>query len=397
MNNLLFLFNPDHDLAMANHDVNYMPPASARQFSSDLALFPAWYAGEQNAVLAPSAYNLIFLNSMRARFPKLASLLTEAEVAMTKDVDFKPWGWDSAVYKRFIQLGVPPKVLPTYEQLSLIREKSHRLQAVQLLKRLQFDQCCGESFYLTDLNRLKDYVESRTSCLLKAPLSGSGKGLYWCKGVFTSHISDWCRNVIRQQDGVVAEPLYDKMVDFSMQFYADMEGKVRFAGYSLFHTTINGSYDGNLLATDTEIESQLTEYIPLTLINKVCNALEKELSELIGGIYIGYLGVDMMICRSYDVYEYRLHPCVEINLRMNMGMASRIFYDHYVLPEQKGKLKVTYYSTNEQLQDEYHRMMDEHPLEMEDGRIAKGYLSLVPVTPRARYNVSVLVGHSASF
>lgn len=397
MKNVLFLFNPDHDLALANHDLNYMSPASARQFSTDLALFPVWYGGGENFVLAPSAYNLNFLNEMRMRFPKLASLLTEAEVAITKDICYAPWGWDSAVYKRLIQLGVPPRDLPTQERLDVIREKSHRLQAVELLKRLQFSHCCGESLYITELNELKEYVESRTACLLKAPLSGSGKGLNWCKGVFTPHISDWCRNVIRQQNGVVAEPLYDKVVDFSMQFFADVDGHIRFSGYSLFHTTGSGAYDGNLLTTDAEIEKRLVKYIPVTVIEEVRSALEKELTQLIDGDYMGYFGVDMMICRSYDALEYRLHPCVEINLRMNMGMSSRIFYDRYIQPGKKGILKVSYYATNDQLQEEHRRMLAEHPLEMEHGRITRGYLSLVPVTPRAKYSAWVWIDHSISF
>ena len=404
MRNKVFLFNPDHDLALANHDVNYMSPASARQFSADLAIFPAWYAGGLNKVLAPSAYNLNFLNEMRVCFPRLASLLTEAEVAMTSDVDYIPWGWDPAVHKRFIQLGVSSRTLPTQDQLTLIREKSHRLQAVELLKRLQFDQCCGESFYLTELDKLREFVETHTACLLKAPLSGSGKGLNWCKGVFTTHISDWCKNVMRQQGGVVAEPLYDKIVDLAMQFYADADGKVRFSGYSFFHTTSSGAYDGNLLATDDEIESRLIKYIPFKVLDEVRHALEKELSELIDGVYVGYLGVDMMVCAEAalqaslaDDIEYRLHPCVEINLRMNMGMASRIFYDNYVQLGKKGMLKVSYFNTSDQLQEEHKRMLAEYPLILENGKIAKGYLSLVPVTPRAKYGVWVLVDDSASF
>lgn len=398
------MFNPDHDLALANHDVNYMAPASARQFGSDLALFPVWYAGAQHAVLAPSAYNLTFLNEMRARFPRLASLLTEVEVATTPDVEYVPWGWDAAVYKRFIQLGASLRALPAQEQLTAIREKSHRRQAVQLLERLQFDRCCGQSSYLTEWSLLKAYVESRPSCLLKAPLSGSGKGLNWCKGVFTTHISDWCKNIIRQQGGVVAEPLYDKVVDFAMQFYADADGQVRFSGYSFFHTTAGGAYDSNLLATDDEIERRLTEYIPFGVLDQVRHALEYELSGLIDGVYVGYLGVDMMVCAeaalsdsSLGAAEYRLHPCVEINLRMNMGMASRIFYNQYVQPGKTGILKVSYYNSNDQLQEEHKRMTAGHPLVLERGRIVRGYLPLVPVTPRAKYGVWVRVDDSMSF
>lgn len=397
MRNRLYLFNPDHDLALANHDINYMPPASARQFSTDLAIFPAWYAGEGNAVLAPSAYNLLFLNAMRNYFPQLASLLTEVEVAMVRNTDFIPWGWDPAVYKRLIQLGVAPGELPTQGHLDLIREKSHRFQAVNILKRLQFEQCCGESYYMTALGDIRAYIESRTACLLKAPLSSSGKGLNWCKGLYTSHINDWCRNIIRQQGGVVAEPLFDKVVDFAMQFFADRNGKVSFRGYSLFRTGATGAYDGNYLTTDDDIESRLIQYIPLPVLKKVCEALEKELSELLDNAYIGYLGVDMMICRSYDAFEYRLHPCVEINLRMNMGMASRIIFNRFVHPDKTGLLKVSYFPLSEQLLEEHARMKEKYPLRLEDGKIVEGYLSLVPVTPRSKYNVWVLIGESASF
>ena len=61
----LYIFNPDHDLALASGNVNYMPPASARQMAADLALLPVWYASPESAVLAPSAYNLDFLREMQ--------------------------------------------------------------------------------------------------------------------------------------------------------------------------------------------------------------------------------------------------------------------------------------------------------------------------------------------
>lgn len=388
----LFLFNPDHDLALANHDINYMPPASARQLGTDLALLPVWYAGRDNSVLAPSAYNSSFLKEMLFQFPQLASLLTEPEVAMVRDINFMPWGWDPAVHKRLIQLGVSPRDLPDQAQLMFIRERSHRLQAVRLLKHLQAEHTCGESFYFTELHELRHFVESHTFCLLKSPLSSSGKGLNWCKGVFTHHINDWCRNVIRQQGGVVAEPLYDKVVDFAMLFYADGEKGVRFAGYSIFRTGQTGAYDGNMLDSDREMERRLSPYISSEMLLKTRLSIEKYLVEMLDGIYTGYLGVDMMICRSYDMLQYRLHPCVEINLRMTMGASARLFYDRYVQNGRTGIFQVSYFSDNEQLRQTHKQMLASHPLRMSDGRIVEGYMPLVPVTPRAKYSAWILIG-----
>ena len=52
----LYLFNPDHDLALANGSKTYEAPASARQFASDLACLPLWYADAGDKVAAPAAF-----------------------------------------------------------------------------------------------------------------------------------------------------------------------------------------------------------------------------------------------------------------------------------------------------------------------------------------------------
>ena len=60
----LYIFNPEHDLALASGETNYMAPASARQMASELALLPMWYAEEGSVVLAPSAYNLDYVKKI---------------------------------------------------------------------------------------------------------------------------------------------------------------------------------------------------------------------------------------------------------------------------------------------------------------------------------------------
>ena len=77
----LYIFNPEHDLAMASSEKNYMAPASARQMAADLALLPVWYAEKEAKILAPSAYNMNFLKEIQALLGDMAQLITEPEVA----------------------------------------------------------------------------------------------------------------------------------------------------------------------------------------------------------------------------------------------------------------------------------------------------------------------------
>ena len=390
----LYIFNPEHDLALASGETNYMAPASARRMASELALLPMWYAEEGSVVLAPSAYNLDYVKKIQELLGLSVDLITEPELAIEPDLDIRPWGWDVALRKRLSVLGVDEVLLPSMGQLNDLREYSHRSKAVALLPELQLNECfCGESYYLKTPEEWKRFVEGRKECLLKAPLSGSGKGLNWCKGIFTSFISGWCTRVAASQGGVIAEPIYNKVEDFAMEFYSDGAGELTFVGYSLFHTGKSGMYEGNRLLSNEAIRKQLAQYIPLEALMDLENCLKYRLSALVGTVYKGYLGVDMMICRFPENEKpvFRIHPCVEINLRMNMGVIARFLHDRYVRPGSTGRFVIDYHPSEGEALQEHERMSATYPLESREGRVYSGYLPLVPVHKRSCYRAWIWV------
>lgn len=390
----LYLFNPEHDLALASGEANYMAPASARRMASELALLPMWYAEEGSAVLAPSAYNLDYVKKIQELLGLSVDLITDPELAIEQDLDIRPWGWDVALRKRLSVLGVDEVLLPSMGQLNDLREYSHRSKAVALLPELQLNEYfCGESYYLKTPEEWKRFVEGRKECLLKAPLSGSGKGLNWCKGIFTPFISGWCTRVAASQGGVIAEPIYNKVEDFAMEFYSDGAGELTFVGYSLFHTGKSGMYEGNCLLSNEAIRKKLSQYIPLEALMDLENCLKYRLSALVGTVYKGYLGVDMMICRFPENEKpvFRIHPCVEINLRMNMGVIARFLHDRYVRPGSTGRFVIDYHPSEGEALQEHERMSATYPLEIREGRVYSGYLPLVPVHRRSCYRAWIWV------
>lgn len=395
----LYIFNPEHDLALASGETNYMAPASARRMASELALLPMWYAEEGSAVLAPSAYNLDYVKRMQDVLGLSVDVMTEPELAIEPNLDIRPWGWDVALRKRLLGLGVADTLLPSMEQLGVWRDCSHRSKAVLLLPGLQLNELfCGESYYLKTPEEWKRFVEEREECLLKAPLSGSGKGLNWCKGAFTPFISGWCARVAASQGGIVAEPIYNKVADFAMEFYSDGAGKVTLAGYSLFSTGRSGMYEGNRLLSNEAIRKRLSQYVPLEALTDLANRLICELSMLIGSVYKGYLGVDMMICQFPESENpvFRIHPCVEINLRMNMGVVARLLYDRYVHPDSTGDFRIDYHPSEGEALKEHERMSATYQLEIREGKVYSGYLSLVPVHKRSCYQAWMLVSQKNS-
>lgn len=389
---VLYLFNPEHDLVLASGEPNYMPPASARQMASELALLPAWYGEEGSAVLAASAYNLDYLKKIHDLLGIPVQLVTEPELADRIGWEIRPWGWDLLVRQRLLGLGVEEANLPPTEQLDKLRTCSHRSHAVELLPRLQLGASfCGESFLLNQPEEWRTFVESHASCLLKAPLSGSGKGLNWCKGVYTPSISGWCGRVGTRQGGIIGEPIYNKVEDFAMEFYSSGDGLITFAGYSQFRTGGSGAYESNLLASDAAIERNLSAYVPLEELHRLRGVLQQELSLRFGDVYTGYLGVDMMICRFADSPVYRIHPCVEINLRMNMGVVARRLYDRYIHPDATGTFQIAYYPSEGEACREHEQMSAAYPLKINSGKIYSGYLSLIPVHKKSRYRCWILL------
>lgn len=387
----MHLFNPWHDLALANFAANYTPPASALQMTEELALLPVWY-GEGDAVIAEGKENRSFLDAIKEVLPVSSELMSFAEIALHPREKIIPWGWNPALCKKLQSLGASEEQIPTMEELRRLRAYANRQNAVQLLRELKAEEpgFCGESHYFTRVEELLDFLQSTPGDkVLKMPLSGSGKGLMWILGVITDKQVDWCRRMIREQGGVVAEPALCKVQDFAMEFHLHA-GQVRFTGYSLFRTAAPGAYTGNELLSDSRIEEKLSAYIPVALLHRLREALLAKLAACFP-LYTGYAGVDMMICETAE--GYRIQPCVEINLRMNMGMVARRFQDRFMEVDGQGRFTVDYFRKPEGALLFHQKMQQESPLTVESGKIVSGYLSLTPVTADTRYTAYIVVGH----
>ena len=110
----LYLFNPDHDLALANGSKTYEAPASARQFASDLACLPLWYADAGDKVAAPAAFRAWKLQ-LETQFPRLATISFVESDAVA---DLVPWGWNQTLGRYSDSI--------SEKFINNIREHSHR-------------------------------------------------------------------------------------------------------------------------------------------------------------------------------------------------------------------------------------------------------------------------------
>lgn len=389
----LYLFNPEHDLALAHGEPHYLPPKIVRQFAQDYALLPFWYAKDHSSILLFSEEQLQFLNNYNKIFNRSIQGINHSQIKeLAGPVKVIPWGWNATLREQLIEEGINKQHLPSPEYIYKLTQLSHRSFSVNLLPQLQLSPYfCGESKLFQSVEELEEFVLSHSYSVLKEPLSGSGRGVMWCEQNLTTPMQTWARRIIDRQNGVIAEPKYKKVIDFAMEFEVNSSHQCEFVGYSMFYTSSLGSYQGNYLLSDKEIEKRITQYVPLKELQQLKEKLQIHLTDLAGSVYQGFLGVDMMICSFSDTPLHRIHPCVEVNFRMNMGLVAHSIQMNFIDHNSHGEFTTYYYRKEGEALAEHKVMEKNHPPIIKNNKLVSGYLPLVPVTSTSRYRAWVIV------
>ena len=327
----LHIFNPEHDIALASNLSNFTAPHAGRQLRNDLGFLPALWAQEGDQILveheesAQKAYRRVchrlvklgITSSLPAVTPDFTG--TKMGVYRQEAQSIQPWGWDRAIRRQLERMGFAESLLPSPDKIDQIRLLSHRRTSARLLPLLQMDGTVGEAFECTTIEQVSDLFQRYGRLVLKAPWSSSGRGVRFCDAARLNNKEKiinnndaqmaWVTNILKAQGSIMAEPYYNKVKDFGMEFEAAEDGSIRYLGLSLFHT-VNGAYEGNILATENVKRGMINRYIPVCLLDSVKQTITERL-HLDG--YVGPFGIDMMVTKE------GLHPCVEINLRRTMG------------------------------------------------------------------------------
>ena len=324
-------------MALASNAAQYTPPKHVQQMEFDLCRLPLLWAKEDDCLLTPTG--LVDMHGNR--------------VNISKDMKPVPWGWNKSVYKRFLHLGVSPSAMPTEQQLDRWRSYASRSWAA--------DYC--NIFYRN--NNVDGFVPNHVSFLrskadievwlskhgllpfiVKAEYSSSGRG----NKVFHPHSRNTQLIPFSSQ---FIDTFYDKLLDFAMEFEVTNQD-VHYLGLSVFEASFEGRYACNYIRSQHQLREMVTSLVNDTSVLEHLTSLHRQLlSEHLLGQYQGIVGIDMMVVRGGLI-----HPCVEINLRMNMGVVAMKLYEegltslsrslyggHYFYPAiEDGKFFIVYSS-----------------------------------------------------
>ena len=376
--NRIKVFNPEHDMALANGDCHFIAPKNIREMARDLA--PLMDIMDGNDIMV--------------------------------------WGWDHAIKGQLLRMGITEKQLPTDAALTALRKCSERQAAHHLLRAFHIDHSdgpyTGESILASGIDDIAAYAAQHRHIILKDPLSSSGKGLrhvnmneedsenfQWeaSSSSSISKVKNWINALIKRHGYLTTEPYYNKVQDFAMEFCI-RNGRCDFIGYSLFSTNHHGRYESNSLMPDEKIESLLAQHIPYSALHEVRNWIIAHSAHIIPtewdtDLHPLYFGIDMMVVdeglqTSADNYPFKLHPCVEINLRLNMGIIAHEVRRKLLAPDTEGTFHVTSFPSEEAAYQFHKEYTEQHPTTYKDGNIVSGYHPLTPILPHTRHHAYII-------
>lgn len=380
-------------MAIANGNYYYMPPANIVLMAKDLAFLPAYFAEAGDYVLMEDHPSVAFLKNRQAIFGVLPSIVGWEEARTLEISALEPWGWSPRVQymlrgigahlNKDCGIGWRPELKAYYSRkfaLSCLEELCYSLTFLE--KRILPRIC-------TSIEEVKA-IAGDGEYILKSPWSSSGKGLWTVRGEITPKDEQWLRGILRQQGYVMVEHKLDKVCDFALEFYSQGEGKLQLTGFSSFMTGEKGQYESNYLGRQEKIVEDITGYVGSDIIESITVELTRVLTHCLMPVYKGHFGVDMMIYRDEEG-SFKVQPCVEINLRYNMGILSLFLSDRYLAKGTSGHFKINYFPKPGEA-DLYHsRMQHDYPLEYREGSIYSGYVNLTPICSDTRFLAEMIV------
>ena len=322
------LFNCSNDMALAAHVRQYVPPKRIQQMEADLADLARVWEGTRFA---------------------------------------GPWGWSLATKQRYRQMGVAGELLPSDEWLEEVRRLSSREFACryvkELLGELKDERLLGEEMRWVDkqsplwdalttskptwgtsvdrrgARRQTDVghvdfgaVKTSRARIFKSPWSSSGRGVFVGSVDFNPNLDPNldlnCKSstlkrlqgFLSSQGGFVVDRFYeDKVLDFAMEFVVHKDHTVEFLGYSVFQTGESGAYGYNYVESQEELLRRID--VDAALLHRLIAYHKEHLAQT---VYHGPVGIDML-----KTADGSIHPCLEINLRLNMGILALLLHEQY--------------------------------------------------------------------
>ena len=309
------MYNPTCEMAVQNNSVSYQPPLRLQEFERAMSSLMMFISQEGDYVVgeAPDDELLLFWKERGVYLPRFVS--KNDAISLIKDgAILIPWGGSRQLYYSY---GLKHKSEQYTDlmrcffsrELSVVLEDTvcRLCQGRNNLKQYDIEE---RSVLVTE----RDIMERRVkmgNCVVKSLWSSSGRGVQLVRE--QCHIEPaivWARGKIRHDGGVVCEPFYKRLGEFTTLIEIYEDGRIEYLGTNYFEADEAGRFGKELIGQKilTREEEQEVAQILIEAMSRL-NWVEK---------YIGKIGVDGMVYNDKHG-ERKVRICTEVNMRHTMG------------------------------------------------------------------------------
>ena len=402
----IFLFNPTCEYAVANGKASWQPNRLLQKMETDLATLPQFFTQPCDIVLTDKLPSSEFINSFNRfeyqlpQFFKKHDFIKEVEIKPMTLNRLAPWGWSVATHKLLQPLknhcSYEFKNSPVFDwnpESKYLYSKRFALEVLtKLLSELHYDFLLP-GHLLTEVCTTQSEIE-KVICkwgnvMIKAPWSCSGRGLQPITKT-PVHPKVWERitGIINDQGFVIAEPYLNKAADLAFQFKIE-HGEIDFCGISNFFTDNKGQYQGNYIhGIPSEYDNDTVTFLkslPDILVKPIIKTLENSKLSL---LYEGNFGIDMLIFRD-ATNLLKVNPCLEINLRQNMGLLT-LQLEKLVSPDKTAVYRM-FYRQGKSFLEFKNEMIKAHPPEFVSGKLDSGFFALTEANENTQFGAYLFI------
>ncbi|SHF95862.1 hypothetical protein SAMN05444274_11525 [Mariniphaga anaerophila] len=402
----IYLYNPTCEYAIANGFPSWQPNRLLQKMEEDMGTLPLFFAKKSDKVLTKKIPPATFLKSLQKinidppQFLQLQTIADNRDFSVQPKNWLLPWGWSPAAHRildplkascseRFQNSPVAcwkPEYKPIYSKKFALETLTNLLPLLPVNKVLQshlIPRVC------TTKSEVETLIRRWGKIMIKAPWSSSGRGLQKVtKTPVIEKVWEKILGIVKDQGYVIVEPLLEKVLDMALQFRLE-KGKISYLGVSRFLTDSKGQYHGNFLnGWPNELAPEITtfaESLPEMLVAPLTKVIE---NSKLAQYYEGNFGIDTLIFKDDDG-NIRVNPCLEINVRQNMGLLS-LFLEKLIIPNRKAVFK-TFFEPGNTFANFKVKMENSHPLSLENSKIESGFFPITPAFPDTLFGGYILV------
>lgn len=309
------MYNPTCEMAVQNNSVSYQPPLRLQEFERAMSSLMMFISQEGDYVVgeAPDDELLLFWKERGVYLPRFVS--KNDAISLIKDgAILIPWGGSRQLYYSY---GLKHKSEQYTDlmrcffsrELSVVLEDTvcRLCQGRKDLKQYDIEE---KSELVTE----SDIMECRVrkgNCVVKSLWSSSGRGVQLVRE--QCHIEPaivWARGKIRHDGGVVCEPFYKRLGEFTTLIEIYEDGRIEYLGTNYFEADEAGRFGKELIGQNilTREEEQEVAQILMDAMLELHWVEE----------YTGKIGVDGMVYNDKHG-ERKVRVCTEVNMRHTMG------------------------------------------------------------------------------